>query len=310
MDFALYLPKNILERIIKIGTRGSELALWQANHLQQELAGLGIRSELVIIKTKGDQIQHIGFDKIEGKGFFTKELEEALLAGAVDLAVHSMKDLPTTSPAGLSIAGVSYREDPTDWLLINPASFTPNTPLNLPVGATVGTSSIRRKTQLHDLMPGLNMVDIRGNVPTRIQKLLSEGLDAIVLAAAGLSRLSIDLSHLQVIRFHPREFVPAPAQGVLAYQLRSDDIELRKALRPIHHPEVSACTNVERKILQLLEGGCQLPLGAFCQKDAAGNYHVYTAYAPDAQAPLRRFSHSSSTSQGLAETVVQQLLAP
>ncbi len=296
-----------MERKIKIGTRGSQLALWQARYLQAELKGIDIDSELVIIKTQGDRIQHLSFDKIEGKGFFTKELEDALLANEVDLAVHSMKDLPTQMPEGLTLAGVSYREDPADWLLARQETADENLLLGLPASARVGTSSARRKAQLLDMRPDLQLSDLRGNVPTRIEKLRSGACDAIMLAAAGLSRLQLDLQGLRIERFSPREFTPAPAQGVLAYQVRESDLELRRALKPLHHPDVAARTNVERKVLQLMGGGCHLPLGVYCEVDALGNYHVWAAMAEQWDAPLRRTRLSSSTSAGLAEQVVASL---
>jgi hydroxymethylbilane synthase len=298
-----------LDRKIKIGTRGSQLALWQAHYLQAELQRIGLDSELVIIKTQGDRIQHLSFDKIEGKGFFTKELEEALLANEVDLAVHSMKDLPTQMPEGLVLAGVSYREDPADWLLVRQEAADASQMLGLPASARVGTSSARRKAQLLDMRPDLQLADLRGNVPTRIEKLRSGECDAIMLAAAGLSRLQLDLSGLNVERFSPREFAPAPAQGVLAYQVRETDLDLRRALKPLHHPDVAARTNVERKVLQLMGGGCHLPLGVYCEVDTLGYYHVWAAMAEQWDAPLRRTRLSSGTSAGLAEQVAQALKA-
>lgn len=298
---------HILEQNIRIGTRGSELALWQARYVQTALTGLGATTELVILKTKGDKIQDLGFDKIEGKGFFTKELEDALLRGEIDMAVHSMKDLPTESPEGLVITAVSYRENPADWLLI-PKSIASTPHLSsLPRKAVVGTSSARRKAQLLDFRPDLQLTDIRGNVPTRLQKLRNGEVDAIVMAAAGLTRLVLDLDDLQVIKFNTREFIPAPAQGVLAYQTRRDDKELRRLLQRIHHPEVAAVTNIERKVLQLMEGGCHMPLGVYCERDVSGNFHVWAAMAASWEAPLRRLQRSSSTHFELAQEVADAL---
>lgn len=296
-----------LSEIIRIGTRGSELALWQAHHLQRELTEVGVSSELVVLKTKGDQIQHLSFDKIEGKGFFTKEIEDALLNGEVDLAVHSMKDLPTSSPEGLVLAGVSYREDPSDWLLIRPVIMDSQGLFLLPKGAKVGTSSSRRKAQLLDFRPDVQLEDIRGNVPTRINKLREGQFDAIMLAAAGLTRLQLDLSDLYIVKFNPREMVPAPAQGVLAFQTRRDDKDLRRLIQQIHHPDVSAVTNVERKVLQLMGGGCHMPLGVFCERDANGYYHVWAAMAEQWNSPLKRIRHSASTHFELAEAVADLL---
>ena len=294
---------------MKIGTRGSRLALWQAHYVQAELAKHGIDSELEIIKTQGDRIQHLGFDKLEGKGFFTKEIEDALLAGRVDCAVHSLKDLPTQQPDGLVLAALSYRASVEDVLLIHPDRAVAGRPFALADGATIGTSSNRRKAILKDLHPGLTPVDIRGNVPTRMQKALHGELDAVVLAAAGLERLELDLSGLKVIKPSPREFVPAPGQGVMAIQTREEDIEMRKKMSLLHHLVVGECTNVERSVLSLMEGGCSLPLGVYCEKDQLGNYHVWAAYATALDAPLRRVQVSQSTRAGLPERVVEELLA-
>ncbi|MGB3801484.1 MAG: hydroxymethylbilane synthase [Lewinella sp.] len=294
---------------IQIGTRGSRLALWQAHFVQRELSQHGIASELEIIKTQGDRVQHLGFDKLEGKGFFTKEIEDALLEGRIDCAVHSLKDLPTNQPEGLVLAALSYRASVGDRILVHPDRVVAGKPFGLGDNATIGTSSNRRKAILKDLHPGLLPVDIRGNVPTRMKKAVSGELDAVVLAAAGLERLEMDLSGLHVIEPSPREFVPAPGQGVMAVQCRVEDIEMRKKLSLLHHPVVGECTNVERTVLNLMEGGCSMPLGVYCEKDQIGSYHVWAAYAPTADAPLRRVQVSRSTRAGLAEAVVEELLS-
>jgi len=290
---------------LKIGTRGSKLALWQAEFTRNELARAGVESELVIIKTQGDLVQHLSFDKLEGKGFFTKEIEDALLRGEIDLAVHSMKDLPTSQPEGLVITAVSYRDNPADWLLVRRESIVSGKIFKLKEGAVVGTSANRRKAQLLDFRPDVHLKDIRGNVPTRLEKLRSGDFDAIFLAAAGVSRLGLDLSDFEVVELNPREFVPAPAQGVLAWQTNRDDTQTRLILKRIHHPEISALTNVERRVLQLMDGGCQLPLGAHCERDAAGNFHAFAAC--EIGGTMRRAQLSSSTSFGMAEKLVGQL---
>lgn len=291
--------------MIKIGTRGSKLALWQAEFTRAELARHGFESELVIIKTQGDMVQHLSFDKLEGKGFFTKEIEEALLRGEVDVAVHSMKDLPTEQPEGLVITAVSYRDNPSDLLVIRKTSVDPAQVLRLPPGAVVGTSAARRKAQLADLRPDLTLKDIRGNVPTRLEKLRQGDFDAIFLAAAGVNRIQLPMDDFEVITLHPGEFVPAPAQGVLAWQTHRDDLATRRIFKRLHHPDIAAVTNVERRVLQLMEGGCQLPLGVHCHRDDAGNYHVHAACYIDQV--MRRARLSSSTSAGLAERVVAAL---
>lgn len=291
--------------MLRIGTRGSKLALWQAHYTQAELARIGVESELVIIKTQGDVVQHLSFDKLEGKGFFTKEIEDALLRGDIDLAVHSMKDLPTSPPDGLVITAVSYRDNPADWLLLRPEAVDTSQVFKLKQGAVVGTSANRRKAQLLDFRPDVQLKDIRGNVPTRLDKLRSGDFDAIFLAAAGVSRLELDISDLVLVELNPREFVPAPAQGVLAWQTNRGDTATRMILRQLHRPDISACTNVERKVLQLMSGGCQLPLGVHCERDATGNYHAFAAC--EIEGTLRRARVSSSTNAGVAEQLIGQL---
>lgn len=291
--------------MLKIGTRGSKLALWQAKFTQSELALHGVESELVIIKTQGDLVQHLGFDKLEGKGFFTKEIEDALLRGEVDLAVHSMKDLPTHQPEGLCITAVSYRHNPSDLLIIRKESYVDKALLKLAPNIIVGTSANRRKAQMQAYRSDVQLKDIRGNVPTRLQKLRSGEYDAIFLAAAGVERLNLDVSDFEVLELPVREFVPAPAQGALAWQTNRDDTATRLILNKIHHPEVSACTNVERRVLQLMEGGCQLPLGVYCERDAVGNYHAFASC--EIEGLLRQTRLSSSTSFGMAEKLVAQL---
>ncbi|TAK47344.1 MAG: hydroxymethylbilane synthase [Saprospiraceae bacterium] len=292
---------------MKIGMGGSQLALWQAEFTRQQLAGNGIASELVIIKTKGDAMQYLSFDKIEGNGFFTKEIEEHLLSGDVDLAVHSMKDLPTTQPDGLVVGAVSYRENPSDWLIIRKEEVDATGLLKLKKNAIVGTSSARCKAQLLDARPDVQFKDLRGNGLPRPDKLRQGQYDAIILAAAGLIRLALDTSGLEIRQLNSKEFVPAPAQGVLAFQCRSDDFETRRILKKLHHPEVSACTNIERKVLRLAGGSCHLPLGVYCEQDELGNYHVWAAMADAWDAPLRRAQLSSGTSLNLAEKVLEKL---
>jgi hydroxymethylbilane synthase len=252
-----------------IGSRGSDLALWQANYVKSLLHTHGIGSEIRIIKTQGDQIQHLGFDKMEGKGFFTKEIEDALLAGQIDVAVHSHKDLPTTSPEGLIIAAVSEREDPSELLLVNKEAVDSTRSFSLRYKAVVGSSSARRKSQLLSFRKDLIIQDLRGNVPTRVQKLREKKYDAIMLAAAGVDRLQLDLSDLYVERLSPVEFIPAPAQGVLAIQIREKDTALMQALQKIHNPEVAEEIAIERKVLNLFDGGCQLPLGVYCRREGS-----------------------------------------
>ena len=286
-----------------IGTRGSELALWQANFVKNSLAAANIKADLRIIKTQGDRILNLSFDKLEGKGFFTKELEEELLAGTIDLAVHSHKDLPTENPPGLIIAAVSEREDPSELLLILKDCVDVKQKLSVKYGAIVGTSSNRRKAQLLAYRPDLEIEELRGNVPTRIGKLRDEAYDAIMLAKAGVSRLGIDLSEFHVEELTPSELVPAPAQGVLAIQIRESDTELHQALQILHHPQVAQELAVERKVITLFGGGCHLPLGCYCRKED-GQYQVFTSKADTGEDFPDRLFLEASTTDGLSQKVV------
>jgi hydroxymethylbilane synthase len=292
-----------LDRTLTIGTRGSDLALWQANFVKDSLAAINIRAELKIIKTQGDRILNLSFDKLEGKGFFTKELEDELLAGTIDLAVHSHKDLPTENPPGLIIAAVSEREDPSELLLILKDCVDVHQKLSLKYGAIVGTSSNRRKAQLLAHRPDLEIQDLRGNVPTRIQKLRNESYDAIMIAKAGVSRLGLDLSDLHVETLTPNELIPAPAQGVLAIQIRESDVELFNSLQALNHLHVAEELAVERTVLKLFGGGCHLPLGCYCRKED-GKFQVFTSKADEGDDfPDRLFVEAEST-EGLPERIV------
>lgn len=293
---------------ILIGSRGSDLALWQANYAKERLEAQGYEVTIRIIKTQGDRIQHLSFDKMEGKGFFTKELEEALMAHEIDLAVHSYKDLPSEQPEGLAIAGISYREDPSDTLLVHPDAYDPLQPYGLKQGATVGTSSVRRKAQLYLLRPDVQIADLRGNVPTRIQKLRDGQYGAILLAQAGLNRIHADLGTLHVHTFNPTEFVPAPAQGVLAYQVRSSDPVATEAVRSISDQATETINHIEREALRLMEGGCQVPLGIFA-REQGGRFHVWCSLAESAESIPRRMYLNTHQVKGLPEMIVTRARA-
>jgi hydroxymethylbilane synthase len=246
-----------MSRTVVIGTRGSDLALaqahWTAGAL--EAAVPGIRVEITIIKSRGDQVQNVPLTQLGGKGVFTKELENALLDGSIDLAVHSLKDLPTDLPRGLCVAAVPEREDPRDALVTREGGGLDS----LPAGAVVGTSSLRRKALLLARRPDLVMRDIRGNVPTRLKKLREEGYDATLLALSGLRRSGLE--HEATEPLGPDTMLPAPGQGALGLQCRDDDTELRAWLERLHHAETAACVTAERSLLSALGGGCQTPLG-------------------------------------------------
>lgn len=289
-----------------IGSRGSELALWQAHFVQSQLQNIGINSVIEIIKTKGDAIQHLSFDKIEGKGFFTKEIEEALLAGSIDIAVHSHKDLETTSPAGLVIAAVSERADAREMLLIHTNAFDSNEHWHLKRTARVGTSSARRKSQLLHARPDVTTLDIRGNVPTRVQKLRNGEFDAILLAKAGLDRLQLDASDLHAIPLAIDQLVPAPAQGALAIQTRSNDRALIEMLSSLNAPEVQRCIRIERTVLNRMHGGCQLPLGVYAQNHG-GQFNVWVAFAESWNQPVLQFQLSGEDETQLIDDILQRI---
>jgi hydroxymethylbilane synthase len=291
-----------MEKII-IGSRGSDLALWQAHFVKSELEKLNCVVEIKIIKTQGDKIQHLSFDKLEGKGFFTKEIETELLNKSVDLAVHSHKDLETNPPAGLIITAVSDREDPSELLLIKKTSVASGEKWNLKKNAIVGTSSARRKSLLRRFRADVQIEDLRGNVPTRIDKLRNGNYDAILLAHAGVSRLGLDISDLHVEKLDPTEFIPAPAQGVLGLQIREGDERMAEILKNLNFPDVQERIGVERKVLNLLDGGCQLPLGVYCPQ----NGKVFVSYAPTSNDGADWFVFESEDNTGLAEIIVEEL---
>ena len=252
---------------MKLGTRGSRLALWQAEWVRSRLAGLGVTAEIVVIKTRGDAEVDRPLHQLEGKGFFTKEIEDALLDGRIDAAVHSLKDLPTRLPDGLALAAVPQRADPVDALVAREA--TGATLATLPPGARLGTSSVRRVAQAKHLRPDLEVVALRGNVPTRVKKVKGGAtLDAALLAAAGLERLG--LSSEIAARLDPLEIMPAPAQGALGLEIRSDDRRARAALAPLEHPPTAVAVHAERSLLAALGGGCQAPVAAYAGERGAG----------------------------------------
>ena len=289
---------------IRIGSRGSDLALWQANTVKRQLEELGAEVDITIITTQGDSIQHLSFDKLEGKGFFTKEIEQALLDETIDLAVHSHKDLETNPPSGLIIGAVSDRENPSDVLLIHPNAVDSTQLWGLKEGAVVGTSSARRKSQLVGLRSDVTIKDLRGNVPTRLGKLVSGDYDAILLAKAGIDRLQLDLQGMTEVVLDPTEFVPAPAQGVLALQIRSTDTHLLNFIQPLNNEDVQARIALERTLLNRLNGGCQLPLGAYCPEDGK----LFVAYSPDWKEGAQWFEFEGPHDLEMVDVVLEALL--
>jgi hydroxymethylbilane synthase len=296
-------------KTIIIGSRGSELAKWQANFVKEKLEKSGKKVAIKIIKTQGDKIQNLSFDKLEGKGFFTKELEDALLNDTIDIAVHSCKDLPTQNPDGLTIAAFSYREDPSDLLIINKQAVDEKQKWKLKLNAQVGTSSARRKAQLLQFRPDLKLSDLRGNVPTRIKKLTENQYDAIMLAAAGIERLELDLNDFTVVKLSPKEFVPAPAQGVLALQTKQNKRTLIKLLQEVfNYPDVTETTTIERTILHRFNGGCQIPLGVYCEKETDDNddpyFNIWISYAKSWNAPVSSFYYKTSKPEKIFDKII------
>lgn len=261
---------------IRIGTRGSDLALWQARRVASLLEErTGVACELVVIHTAGDRDRSRALHELGGSGFFTKELQNALLSRQVDLVVHSLKDLPTVEPEGLALGAVCLREDPAELLLARP-SAAGDGPLGLAAGSVVGTSSLRRTAQLLAHQPDLQIRALRGNVPTRVRRLREGEYDAIVLAYAGVHRLGLDLSGLSVRKLPLEVLLPAPAQGALGVEVRADDQVALELAAAIHEPLLAREVEAERRVLVGLGGGCHIPLGAYCRKQD-GSFHLRTA---------------------------------
>lgn len=249
-------------KTVRIGSRGSALALWQANFVKARLTELHSgESEIVVIKTSGDRFPQAEIASIGVKGVFIKEIEDALLRGEVDLAVHSMKDVPTAVPEGLTLPAICQRDDPRDCLVSRSGAGLHA----LPAGARVGTSSVRRQAQLRRHRPDLQLVGLRGNVDTRLRKLDEGQYEAIVIAKAGLDRLGWGSRVTEVLS--PDVCLPAVAQGALGIETRSDDAELLRVLAALDHAETRTAIAAERALLEGIQGGCQLPLGAWARME-------------------------------------------
>lgn len=287
---------------IRIGSRGSQLALWQANHIAGILRSAGHHVEIEIIRTTGDRMQQPGFvapSGLDGKGIFIKEIEEALAAGRIDLAVHSLKDLPTQLDSRFTLAAIPPRADARDafvcetWWALH----------TLPHAARIGTNSPRRRAQLHSLRPDLQFVELRGNVDTRLRKLEEGACDALVLASAGLDRIGrIEAVHQ---RFDFDELTPAPGQGALALETRSPhhpldtedftrDPAIYAAVQSLDDPSARFATNAERTFLAAMGGGCDLPLGAYCQVDSGSALLYVQVLSPDGEQSVQATCESSS----------------
>ena len=287
---------------LRLGTRASALALWQAKHIAEALKRLrGREVELVQIRTSGDHLQTASVAAIHEqigseagtKGLFIKELEEALIAGTVDLAVHSMKDVPTEMPPGLALAAITRREDPRDCLI----SRTGGTLKTLPGGARLGTSSLRRQAQLRHHRPDLDVVDLRGNVDTRLKKMDSGEFDSIVLAMAGINRLGLAHRVTQVL--DEDVVLPAVGQGALGIETRADDLRTCELVAALNDEETRACVTAERALLEALQGGCQVPLGALGSL-RSGELHLEAAVFSAAGSEYVRCSENGSSEQARA----------
>jgi hydroxymethylbilane synthase len=261
--------------MIRLGTRGSRLALWQAEWVKGELERAGTKVEIVIIKTQGDTDVDRPLHQLEGTGFFTTAIEDALLERRVDLAVHSLKDLPTKQPDGLRVTAVPRRHDPAEALVSRDAAVRSLD--DLPAGARVGTSSLRRMSQLRYRRPDLDLAPLRGNVPTRVDKVKNgrDDLAAALLAVAGLERLG--LGECITARLDPFDLMPAPGQGALGLEIRSDDRAAAAAVAPLHHAPTAAAVGAERGLLAALGGGCQAPVAAWVDVTGARLYGRVTA---------------------------------
>ena len=296
-----------MKNTIVIGTRSSKLALWQAEYvkgrLEEEYPELTV--ELKLMTTKGDKILDAPLAKIGGKGLFTKELEMDMLDGGIDLAVHSLKDMPTELPEGLCLAAITKRFDPGD-AVVSPKFKTFDA---LPCGAKVGTSSLRRKAQLLHARPDLNICDLRGNVNTRLAKLESENFDAIILAVAGLKRLGFGERITEVL---PRDMVlPAVGQGALAIETRADDKEMREMLAFLNDEATVHCAKAERAFLGRVEGGCQVPVGVYAVPAENEGIQVEAVIASlDGQRLYRdKLSGKAEDAEKLGVTLAEKLLA-
>ncbi|MBV9301101.1 MAG: hydroxymethylbilane synthase [Acidobacteriaceae bacterium] len=291
----------LAKRVLTVGSRGSQLALWQAQFVASQLNARGVQTRIEIIRTTGDHLQAASLARTGGKGLFTKEIEEALLRGDIDIAVHSLKDLPTEITEGLTIAAVPEREDPRDAILGHPLH-------ELVDGSRIGTSSGRRAAQLRILRTDLDIQPIRGNVDTRLRKLKEGQYDAIVLAAAALLRLGLadEMSGL----FSPEEMCPAPGQGALAIQTRAND-SARDICAALNHEPTHQAVRCERTVLAALGGGCQLPVGAFADPQEDILRAIAVVVSPDGSRHVRAESagprqHPEELGQALAAELIRR----
>jgi len=302
---------RLLDQPIRLGTRGSDLALWQAHHVQDLLRrqwGTRLQIQLDVITTEGDRIQDRPLHEIGGKGLFVKGIEQRLLDGSIDLAVHSMKDLPAFSPKGLLVACTPKREDPRDALIVG-TDGKPALLAKLPKGTRIGTGSLRRGALVRRINPLVEVVPIRGNVPTRVAKVDHGEVDAVILAAAGLRRLGLEERISEYLKVE--SFCPSPAQGILALQCRTDDERLRTLLEPLRDGVTWMCAAAERAFLQVLGANCTVPVGCFAELRADDVLSVSGVIADPSGRPCfmaSKMSHPREAEE-LGRRLAQDLLA-
>ena len=286
---------------LTIASRESALAMWQAEHIRDRLRALYPTHQIDILgmTTRGDQILDVSLSKVGGKGLFVKELETALHDRRADLAVHSMKDVPMDLPEGFMLAAIGEREDPRDAFVSNRFEYLSD----LPPGARVGTSSLRREAQLRARYPHLTVLPLRGNVGTRLRKLDENQFDAILLAAAGLKRLGLGERIRSLLSVE--DSIPAVGQGALGIEIRSGDLELAQLLAPLNHPETAACVRAERQVSRVLGGSCQVPLGAYAVV-RQGQLHIDGFVA---RVDGGEFIHASTVGDADAPEAAGQMLA-
>jgi hydroxymethylbilane synthase len=286
---------------IRIGTRGSALALWQARHVKERLEALGHQATLHEITTTGDRLQDQRLEAVGGKGAFLKEIEEALVAGEVDLAVHSLKDVPTALPPGLMLPAILERADPRDALVSAGQRLD-----ELRAGARIGTTSLRRRALVGALRPELQLEDLRGNVDTRLRRLREGRFDGVLLAMAGLVRLGRADEATEIL--DPRRFVPAPGQGAIALECREGDAAVLAAVAPLDHEPTARAVSAERALLERLGGGCNVPLGAHAFAAGAELELVAFVAAVDGSA-LVRAERRGSDPLALGRALADELVA-
>lgn len=293
---------SVQERVIKIGTRGSPLALAQAHDVRRRLIETSGREEdafeIVVIKTSGDRIQDRPLAEVGGKGLFTKELEEALLANEIDLAVHSMKDVATELPSGLTLTAILPREDVRDAFI----SLRFGSLEEMPGGAKIGTSSLRRAAQVRHLRPDLEVVEFRGNVHTRLEKLKSGVADATFLACAGLNRLG--MADKVTVAVETSEMLPAVAQGAVGVEVRENETDVRDLLAPLNDEATALCVTSERAFLRTLEGSCRTPIGGLAQLEDGRLTVCGEVLSPDGK---ERYCGSRSGSAASAIRIGEEL---